>query len=108
MFYYDFNVITSFKQDAFWREVPPVDKRVPVAVQIRTDTRGETTPLAIEWPDGRVFNIVRVENRKRVADRSTGEVGWRYDVVLSLSTRDETRQLYKFGPIWYVFKRSIF
>lgn len=85
-----------------------MDKRVPVAVQIRTDTRGETTPLAIEWADGRVFNIVRVENRKRVADRSTGEVGWRYDVVLSLSTRDETRQLYKFGPVWYVYKRSIF
>lgn len=85
-----------------------MDKRVAVAVMIRTDTRGEITPLAIEWPDGRTFNIARVENRKRVTDRATGEVGWRYDVVLSLSTRDETRQLYKFGPVWYVFKRSIF
>lgn len=85
-----------------------MDKRVAVAVMIRTDTRGEITPLAIEWPDGRMFRIARVENRKRVADRATGEVGWRYDVILSLSTRDETRQLYKFGPVWYVFKRSIF
>lgn len=85
-----------------------MDKRVPVAVQIRTDTSGEITPLAIEWPDGRTFEIARVENRGRVTDRATGEVGWRYDVVLSLSTRDETRQLYRFGPIWYVYKRSIF
>ncbi len=85
-----------------------MDKRVPVAVQLRTDEKGEITPLAIEWPDGRVFNIVRAENRGRVTDRATGEVGWRYDVVLSLSTRDETRQLYKFGPVWYVYKRSVF
>lgn len=85
-----------------------MDKRVPVAVQIRTDTSGEITPLAIEWTDGRTFKIARVENRGRVTDRATGEVGWRYDVVLSLSTRDETRQLYRFGPIWYVYKRSIF
>ena len=29
-----------------------MDKRVPVAVQLRTDEKGEITPLAIEWPDG--------------------------------------------------------
>lgn len=85
-----------------------MDKRVAVAVRLRTDANGETTPLAIEWPDGRVFQIARVENRGRVTDRATGEIGWRYDVELSLSTRDETRQLYRFGPVWYVYKRSIF
>lgn len=85
-----------------------MDKRVAVAVMIRTDTRGEITPLAIEWPDGRTFKIAHVENRGRVTDQATGEIGWRYDVVLTLSTRDETRQLYRFGPIWYVYKRSIF
>lgn len=85
-----------------------MDKRVAVAVQLRTDEKGVISPLAIEWPDGRVFEIVRAENRGRVTDQSTGEVGWRYDVVLSLDTRDATRQLYRFGPVWYVYKRSMF
>lgn len=82
-----------------------MDKRVAVAVRLRVDERGETTPLAIEWPDGRVFEIVRVERRERVVDKSNGEVGWRYDVILTLMSRDETRRLYRFGPVWYVYKR---
>lgn len=82
-----------------------MDKRVAVAVRLSVDERGETTPLAIEWPDGRVFEIVRVERRERVVDKSNGEVGWRYDVILTLMSRDETRRLYRFGPVWYVYKR---
>lgn len=33
-------------------------------------------------------------------------MGWRYDVVLTLMSRDETRRLYRLGPVWYVYERS--
>lgn len=59
-----------------------MDKRVPVAVQIRTDTSGEITPLAIEWPDGRTFEIARVENRGRVTDNSGVVLGEKARVVV--------------------------
>lgn len=83
-----------------------MDYRVPVAVRLRVDTDGTIQPKAIEWPDSRAFEIVHVGGRTRTVDRESGEIGWCYEVTISLMQRDETRRLYRFGPIWYVYRRS--
>lgn len=83
-----------------------MDYRVPVAVRLRVDTNGTVQPKTIEWPDGREFDIVRVGGRTRTVDRESGEIGWCYEVTLSLMKRDEARRLYRFGPIWYVYCHS--
>ena len=70
-----------------------MDYRVPVAVRLRVDTDGTVQPKTIEWPDGREFDIVRVGGRTRTVDRESGEIGWCYEVTLSLMKRADSIDL---------------
>lgn len=52
--------------------------KVYVSVTVRYDEAGKARPLAIEWADGRVFEIDRVLDTRRAASLKVGGQGIRY------------------------------
>ena len=75
--------------------------KVYVAVILRVDEDGRMKPLAIEWEDGRRFDITKVADVRQAPPRHVGSSPTvRYTVDIAGSRR----KLYHEGARWFVEK----
>ena len=75
--------------------------KVYVAVVLRVDSDGRMKPLAIEWEDGRHYDITRVIDKCSAPPRHVGSSPTVRYVVDIAGNR---RELYKEGNRWFVEK----
>lgn len=75
-----------------------MSRKVYVSVTVLFDMDGNMTPLAIQWEDGRTFEIDRVLDSRRAASTKAGGVGLRF------LCRIQNRETYLFyeEPRWFV------
>ena len=75
--------------------------KVYVAVILRVDEDGRMKPLAIEWEDGRRFDITKVADVRQAPPRHIGSSPTvRYVVDIA----GQRRELYHEGARWFVEK----
>ena len=75
--------------------------KVYVAVVLRVDEDGRMKPLAIEWEDGRRFDITKVADVRQAPPRHVGSSPTvRYVVDIA----GQRRELYHEGNRWFVEK----
>ncbi|MDO4807573.1 MAG: hypothetical protein Q4A07_10010 [Coriobacteriales bacterium] len=55
-------------------------KKKYVDVIALASAKGEVTPLAVVWEDGRRFNVNEVLDARRAPSRKTGDTGMRYTI----------------------------
>lgn len=77
-------------------------RKVYVVVTARFDTDGNIIPIAIEWEDGRTFEIDRVLDARRAASTKAGGVGMRYHCRIL----DRETYLYYEDPRWFVEEKT--
>lgn len=72
--------------------------KIYVAVTARFDLEGTITPLAIEWENGKIFEIDKVIDVRRAASLKAGGQGMRYTVRIG------TKEAYLFleKTRWFV------
>lgn len=75
--------------------------KVYVAVILRVDEDGRMAPLAIEWEDGRRFDITKVADVRQAPPRHIGSSPTVRYVVDIAGNR---RELYHEGARWFVEK----
>lgn len=76
-------------------------EKVYVAVILRVDEDGKMSPLAIDWEDGRKFDITRVLDVRQAPPRHVGSSPTvRYTVDIAGSRRE----LYHERERWFVEK----
>lgn len=75
-----------------------MSRKVFVDVLIRQDKDGKTTPLAVTWEDGTVYEIDRVTRVCRAASLKAGGAGVRY------TCRIQNKETYLFNDDdkWFV------
>lgn len=80
--------------------VQGIDSREKRYVKVRseTDEDGRVRPLAVEWEDGRVYEIDRVLDARQAASLKVGGTGVRYLVRIG----EATTYLFYENPKWYV------
>lgn len=73
-------------------------RKVYVDVTAEFDTEGNIMPLAVEWEDGRIFQVDRVTDVRPAASLKAGGTGIRYTCrILGTQT-----YLWKEGNRWFV------
>ena len=80
--------------------VKGIDSRQKRYVKVTsvTDEDGTIMPIAVEWEDGRVYEIDRVLDRRHAASLKVGGTGVRYLVRIGHATT----YLFHEDPRWYV------
>ena len=74
-----------------------------VAVDAHFDANGRLTPSAIEWDDGRVFEIDQVMDVRRAASLKTGGDGIRYTIRIG----ERVTYLFFEDPQWFVEEKVV-
>lgn len=74
-----------------------------VAVVARHDESGCVMPLAVEWDDGRRFEIDEVRDVRRAASLKTGGDGMRYTIRIG----ENVTYLFFEGPRWFVEEKVV-
>lgn len=75
--------------------------KVYVSVVLRVDEDGRITPLAIEWEDGRKYEVTKVIDKCSAPPR---HVGGSATVRFTVDIAGNRRELYKEGSRWFVEK----
>ncbi len=75
--------------------------KVYIAVILRVDEDGRMAPLAIDWEDGRRFDITRVIDVRQAPPRHVGS-GPTVRYVVDIA--GQRRELYHEGARWFVEK----
>lgn len=73
-------------------------RKTYIAVIAHYDVNGNITPIAIEWADGRRFEVERVLDVRRAASLKAGGLGIRY----TIRVLGQVRAMYLEGARWYV------
>lgn len=74
-----------------------------VAVTAHFDTAGRLIPTAIEWEDGRRWNIDQVKDVRRAASLKTGGDGMRYTIRIG----ERVTYLFYEDPRWFVEEKVV-
>ena len=69
-----------------------------VKVSSVTDEDGRITPTAVEWEDGRTYEIDKVLDARQAVSLKVGGTGTRYLIRIG----DATTYLFHENPKWYV------
>lgn len=77
-------------------------RKVPVAVYLEIDEAGGVTPQAVEWDDGRLFEIDRLLEVTRAVSERVGGFGIRYTVRI----REKEAHLYDQHDRWFMEGRA--